>query len=307
MGPLTLGTGGEGLLGPYPQPSGMIPRVPIAPGVVRDGERAQFPRSPPFPKLEFPKFSGSNPRLWKENCEMFFEVYAVDPSLKTRFAALNFQGAAATWLQTVQRRGRVVDWGTLCELVMGKFDKDQYQVLLGQFDALRQSGSVTEYQEEFERLAHGLLLYNNNYDDTYFVTHFVAGLKDEIRRVIALHRPKDVDTASALALMQEEELHRARSKSGIRDYQKGTFRSVGDKSKGQDSEPAKQKEHKTVVDEKLATLREHRKKNGLCYKCGEKWSHTHKCPAQVPLHVIEELLDALESCEADDPSGTEVE
>jgi hypothetical protein len=54
-------------------------------------------------------------------------------------------------------------------------------------------------------LASGLLLYNN-FDDTYFVNHFVIELKEEILSVIVLHRPKDVDTTSALALIQEEEL-----------------------------------------------------------------------------------------------------
>jgi len=84
---------------------------------------------------------------------------------------------------------------------MAKFDGDQYPLLLNQFEQLRQTGSVVEYQVEFEQLAHGLLLYNNSYDDTYFVTRLIAGLKEEIRRVIVLHRPKNVDTASALALI----------------------------------------------------------------------------------------------------------
>jgi hypothetical protein len=145
--------------------------------------------------MEFSKFDGNNLRLQRDNY-MFFEVYVMDPSLKTRFNALNFQGAVASWLQTIQRRGRVTDWGVLYERVMGRSDKDQYhyQLMLSQFDVLHQTGSVMEYQEEFEKLAHGLLLYNNSYDDTYFVTRFVAGLKDDIRRVIALHRPKNVDT-----------------------------------------------------------------------------------------------------------------
>lgn len=46
--------------------------------------------------------------------------------MKTRFTTLNFKGAASTWLQTVERRGRIADWDKLCELVMAKFDKDQY-------------------------------------------------------------------------------------------------------------------------------------------------------------------------------------
>lgn len=33
----------------------------------------------------------------------------------------------------------------------------------------------------------------------------------------------------------------------------------------------------------------------MCFKCGGKWGPNHKCPAQIPLHVIEEILDALES------------
>jgi hypothetical protein len=151
--------------------------------------------------MEFPKFDGSNPRLWRDNAEIYFEEYVVDPSLKTRFVALNFWGVAVSWLQTVQRRGRITDWGTLCELVMAKFDGDQYQLLLNQFEQLHQIGFVQEYQEEFGKLAHGLLLYNNSYDETYFVTRFVAGLRDDIRRVIVLHRPKDVDATSALALL----------------------------------------------------------------------------------------------------------
>ena len=160
-----------------------------------------YSRSPPFPKMDFLKFDGEFPRLWRDQCEVYFEVYAVHPSLKTRFATLNFKGAVVTWLQTVQRTGRNVDWDRLCELVMEKFDKHQYQQLLKKFEALRQKSSVEEYQAEFERLAQGLVLYNSGYDDTYFMTQFVVGLKDEILAAIALHWPKDVDTTSALALI----------------------------------------------------------------------------------------------------------
>jgi hypothetical protein len=77
------------------------------------------PRSPPFPKLEFPKFDGSNSRLWQDHCTLFFKVYDVHPSLKTCFVALNFVGITKTWLHTVERRERISDWPTLCKLVMG--------------------------------------------------------------------------------------------------------------------------------------------------------------------------------------------
>jgi hypothetical protein len=83
-------------------------------------------------------------------------------------------------------------------------------------DSLKQSASVLEYQAEFEKLAHGVLLYNPMFDDT-FVTRFVSGLRDEIRSALLLHRPKAVDTTSALALIQEQELEQGNVKSSGRD------------------------------------------------------------------------------------------
>jgi len=154
---------------------------------------------------------------------MYFDVYAVRATMKTRFAALNFIGAAALWFQTVERRGRITDLEKFCQLVFQKFDKDQYKNQLRQLDSLQQTGSVAEYQKKFEQLSHGILLYNESYDDTYFVTRFVAGLKEEIRAAIALHRPADVDSASALAILQEEELELSKKKYTAKDGHKSAF------------------------------------------------------------------------------------
>lgn len=66
----------------------------------------------------------------------------------------------------MERRGRISEWAHLCQLVLEKFDRDQYPIFLKQFTGLRQTGSVAEYLEEFEKLAHGILLYNPAYDDT---------------------------------------------------------------------------------------------------------------------------------------------
>lgn len=82
---------GDGILGPSPHPvTGMSFGTTVG---ISDADSVHH--RPPFPKLEFPKFDGSNPRLWRDQCLMYFEVYGVHDSLKTRFAALNFQGAAA--------------------------------------------------------------------------------------------------------------------------------------------------------------------------------------------------------------------
>jgi hypothetical protein len=69
------------------------------------------------------------------------------------------------------------------------------------------------YQQLFEQLARGILLYKSNYDDVsffwgnrrslrpYWNDDVSLGLKEEIHSVIALYRTKILDTASALALL----------------------------------------------------------------------------------------------------------
>ena len=178
---------------------------------------------------------------------------------------------------------------------MEKFDKNQYQILLKKFESLKQKDSVVEYQIAFEEIAQGLLLYNSGYDDTYFVTLFLTGLKEKIRSMIALHRPMDVDTASALALVQEEELAQCKPRAAVKEFGKGAWKPGIEKTKTSEVDKGKHLNPRPEAEDKLSALKEFRKKNGLCFKCGNKWAPGHKCPQQVPLHVIEEILDALET------------
>ena len=55
----------------------------------------------------------------------------------------------------------------------------------------------------------------------------------------------------------------------------------------------------------MGSLKPYRRQNGLCFRCGEKWGPGHKCPTQVPIHVVEELLDALEDCDESEISTLE--
>ncbi|CAO2146347.1 unnamed protein product [Urochloa humidicola] len=212
------------------------------------GSHASTSKPSHMPKMDFPKFSGENPRLWADQCEMYFEIYSVSDALKTSFAALNFEGPAAAWLQTLELRGRIRSWSTLRKAVCDRFDKDQYQNHLRQLDNLCQTDSVTEYYEKFEQLSHNILLYNQSYDDTYFVTRFLSGLKAEIRIPIQLHRPQNVDTASALALLQEaegehsqkKEISKTEMNTSVRGYSRQALAHDKIKSKAEVKKPGEQ-------------------------------------------------------------------
>lgn len=80
-----------------------------------------------------------------------------------------------------------------------------------------------------------------------------------------------------------------RAKASGREFTRGT--------KACDPPKPTNKEQKTDSDDKLVSLKSFRRRNGLCFKCGEKWSPAHKCPPHVSLHVLEEILDALDIVE----------
>ena len=68
-----------------------------------------------------------------------------------------------------------------------------------------------------------------------------------------------------------------------------------EKAKAGETDKNEQANPRPEIEDKLSALKEFRKKNELCFKCGNKWALGHKCPSKVPLHVIKEILDALEA------------
>jgi len=55
-----------------------------------------------LPKAVFPKFDGSNPNVWRENCEKYFNMYHIPMHLWAQFATIHFKGSAELWLQTYE-------------------------------------------------------------------------------------------------------------------------------------------------------------------------------------------------------------
>lgn len=213
---------GDGILGPPPpiitmgmQPEPHTHSFDSGFGIP---PHSHTPRLGSMPKMDFPKLNDENPRLWKEQCENYFDIYGVSEMMKPKFAALNFSGQAATWLQTVQLRSRIQSWQAMQEAVCSHFDKDRYPLQMKQLESLKQTRSVQEYHDKFEQLAHSILLYNPGYDDVYFVTKFLGGLKEEIRVPLTLHRPKNLVEASTLALLQESELELAKPRRSEKDF-----------------------------------------------------------------------------------------
>lgn len=156
------------------------------------------------PSIGFPQFSGENPRLWKTLCEQYFQMFGIQEKFWVPMASLNFTGAASVWLQSVQKKLTEFDWESFSALLCTRFGRDRHQLLIRQFYSLTQTSSVAEYIEQFELIISHLSAYSETIHPYYYLTRFVEGLRADIRAVVMVQRPPDLDTACALALLQEE-------------------------------------------------------------------------------------------------------
>lgn len=143
------------------------------------------------------------------------------------------------------------------------------------------------------------------------IFRFVEGLRQDICVVVMVQRPKDLDTACALAILQEEVADGQRGRGGAgtiiqKEYPLPPTRlqQATPLPLPPPPAPARTPTISPAVDDRRATeatlagsdaskltaLCNFLHTKELCFKCGERWGHDHVCPPTVKLHVIEDML-----------------
>jgi hypothetical protein len=265
--------------------------------------------------MPFPQFDGSTPQLWITQAQSYFDMYLVDPAMWVRVATMNFTNSAKRWLQSINHRleSEHTSWAVLCVMIRERFCRDQHELLLRQLFSIKQTGSVQDYVDKFVDLIEQLSAYTPNPDILSYVTRFVDGLCDDIRSVLLVQRPPDLDTACTLALLQEEAMEPHRRKEikrmdaplftkpasfrGAQPLPPPLPRPGAGATPTEDPRPSdvrRAEPRRVTVDDKLQSLRSYRKARGLCMRCGEKWHPGHKCAPAIQLHALQEVWEMCE-------------
>jgi hypothetical protein len=118
-------------------------------------------------------------------------------------------------------------------------------------------------------------VFNPGFDEMFFTTHYVNGLKEELRSVVQIHLPDLVDQAAMLAKLQQQSIDWLKTKPAKWSTNKNPI------SKGDT-----QQHHSSSLWEERQ-LRDYRKANVLCYYCGEKFvpGHLLKCTKRIKFQV----------------------
>jgi hypothetical protein len=91
-------------------------------------------------------------------------------------------------------------WDSFCRLLHDRFDRDQHESILHKLFNVQQQTSVSDYVTTFSELVDQLTAYSPNSNPLFFTTHFIDGLRHDIKSIVLVQRPKNFDTACRLAL-----------------------------------------------------------------------------------------------------------
>jgi hypothetical protein len=178
----------------------------------------------------------------------------------------------------------------------------KHESLIRQLFHIRQSA---EYIDQFTELVNQLVAYENSSDHKYYTTRFV----DDIKSVVLLQHPADLDTACVLALLQEEAATMRRKEPSkpetvFRPRHQNTATPLplplppsGDKILGGKIADVKKNtdtNRSSQVDNKVSALRAYRRAKCLCQYCAKKYFRGHKCAPTIQLQVVQELWDMLQ-------------
>jgi hypothetical protein len=259
------------------------------------------------PRIELPQFDGANPKLWQRRCEEYFRRWSTPQTLWVSYGTSQFTGAAATWLESFLTKNTQAGWEELVRGVMARFMRNQHTILLRRFYHISQTNTVEDYVQRFSDLVDQLAAYEPHPESIRNMTRFLDGLKPAVRVLVAIQQPEDLDTAFTLALLYEELGEGTNPFAATTPLRQGTGRNTPQhfslppppppaKWVSKSVEEKKQLEAtRGSSEEKWSNLKAYRRAKGLCFVCGEKWGKDHMCKGAVQLHIVQEMLNCMQT------------
>jgi hypothetical protein len=95
-------------------------------------------------------------------------------------------------------------WPQFIAAIEAEFGGDDRGKSIKALLALKQIHSVAEYIHEFQAVTYQVLMFNPNYDDQFFISHFIKGLKWELRGAVESQVPATLERAFMLARVQQD-------------------------------------------------------------------------------------------------------
>ncbi|KAK4269737.1 hypothetical protein QN277_022855 [Acacia crassicarpa] len=151
-----------------------------------------------YTKLDFPSFSSEDVDVWMAKCERYFNLDGTPKARKTLLASIALDNNAYKWFQHFEKnQNGVIPWQAFVEAIRVRFGP-LYDDPMEDLMHLRQTGSLVDYQQEFDTL-----MCKIDMSDVKRLSCFVGGLKSALASGVKLLRPQNLSEATKLARLQE--------------------------------------------------------------------------------------------------------
>ncbi|PKI77669.1 hypothetical protein CRG98_001952 [Punica granatum] len=236
-------------------------------------------------RMEFPRFSGEDPRVWLDRARQYFAAQDVDKEEHVRLATFHLEGEANQWWQWfnhLNRRKRM-SWRQFEKGLLVRFGSSEYEDNNEAMSKLWQKGAFREYLGEFERLMNTL----PHWHLSALLGAFMAWLNKEIAGELRMWRPKDLQTAIELTKRKDKQLQRARRARG--GSARSGFRTATRGAGAQAVQPPPRANLGSTRRLTWEEMQQHREQN-LCFNCDEKFVPGHRCSGikVMLIEVVEE-------------------
>ncbi|KAK5847245.1 hypothetical protein PVK06_003550 [Gossypium arboreum] len=252
---------------------------------------------PRYSKMEFPTYDRvGDPLGWLKRCEIFFGNQRTNEEDKVGLASFHLLGEAQLWFDQIEEEEANLDWERFRECCHIRFGPPMSNNPLGELANLRQTGTVEEYQRQFQ----SLLARTTDLKPRQQVNLFTAGLVEELRIDIEMQQPGNLGVAMDMAralerkqkvsskMLSQTNLNWSTSQNTDSNSIIPTTQNIA-KGEGQTIEPTGNngKIGSSVPFIKRLTRIEmaERRAKGLCYNCDESYYMGHKCKRLVWIEV----------------------
>lgn len=223
-----------------------------------------------LPKMSFPRFTGANPTIWKDKCLDYFRIFNIPEVYWVTAASMHMDDNASKWLQMHKLTHDLDSWTEFISAVEDHFGSYDYRDAIGELVSLTQDGTLEDYISAFVDLQYQVTMHNTGFDQVYFVTQFIKGLKHELRMGVQSQVPQDMKRAIMLAKVQQQVLE---SKQFKTSRYSPTSKSSATSSSSRFDTKSTSSAHSSLWKERQ--LRDFRKSSGLCMYCGDKYDAAH--------------------------------
>lgn len=190
-------------------------------------------------KLDLPEFEGKNPDDWIFRVEKCFKVNQTEEEEKFSLAMDCLVGCAVTWLRMIQDRDELLDWRNFKMKLKRRFKPTRGGTILSQMLLLRQSGTISEYREQFEELSAEVPHVSNDVLKEIFLHVMKRSLREKVVRLRPLGMDEIVDMATII-----EEQENKRHSYHSRQFQRTNLTPVlNSKQRNNNFNPGKQVDH----------------------------------------------------------------